>query len=527
MLISKKIFHPEIILCLCALFSVLLICPSLQAKKQDSVAGDEVAPAPQMVVGEEWVLRTHRGLRFHKVLDVGADGGFTVEVKDEEGVVLWHRKYDSDYRILGTNFLTSGDNSRPEAPWDKGLNFPLFIGKKWQDEFRGEGADGTLRIFNNTWEVEKTEMVETPVGTLRAFKIHRNYTASGMRQRRDQYYWYSPEVKIVIKLVHVGGFRTEEGNIIQNDLVSYQPAAAGQKIVQIEGSIRPLIKDVPRDIVHGALQGNEKERPDEVLNISGTRWAVIIGISKYKDTKISQLRYAAADASSFYDWLVSPQGGRYAPARVKLLLDGDATGENMRKALFEWLTQAIEEDTVTIYFAGHGSPQSPTKPENLFLLPYDVQYASVASTGFPMWDIETALRRFIKAKKVIVITDACHAGGVGEAFDVAMRAGRGITIAPVSSTLQNLSNISDGICIISASDDSQFSQEGEQWGGGHGVFTFQLLDGLKGKADYNKDGFVTLGELIPFLSEQIRRATRNAQTPTVAGRFDPALSIGK
>jgi uncharacterized caspase-like protein len=71
------------------------------------------------------------------------------------------------------------------------------------------------------------------------------------------------------------------------------------------------------------------------------------------------------------------------------------------------------------------------------------------------------------------------------------------------------------------------SQEGAQWGGGHGVFTFHLLEGLKGMADYNKDSLVTLGELIPFLSEQIRRETRNAQTPTVAGRFDPALSIGK
>ena len=64
-------------------------------------------------------------------------------------------------------------------------------------------------------------------------------------------------------------------------------------------------------------------------------------------------------------------------------------------------------------------------------------------------------------------------------------------------------------------------------GESNGAFTKVLLEGLKGKADYSKDGIVTLGELIPFLSEQVRRETRNAQTPTVAGRFDPALSIGK
>lgn len=263
------------------------------------------------------------------------------------------------------------------------------------------------------------------------------------------------------------------------------------------------------------------------LNLQGERWAVIIGISDYQDTRIPALRYAAADAQSFYDWVISPDGGKYAPARVKLLIGQDATGKNIKNALFTWLKAAIEEDMVIIYFAGHGSPDSPDSPENLFLLPYDTQYDNIAATGFPMWDIETALKRFIKAKKAIVIADACHAGGVGQAFDIAKRTNRNIDLNPISTSLQNLSKIGDGICVISASDDKQFSQESKDWGGGHGVFTHFLLNGLKGEADYNKDSRVTLGELIPFLSEQVRRATKNAQSPIVAGKFDPALSIEK
>jgi uncharacterized caspase-like protein len=253
----------------------------------------------------------------------------------------------------------------------------------------------------------------------------------------------------------------------------------------------------------------------------------VIGVSNYQDTRIPSLRYATKDAQAFYDWLTSPDGGKYALARVKLLVDENATANGIRKSLFEWLGQALEEDIVTIFFAGHGSPQSPDNLENLFLLPFDTQYDSVATTGFPMWDIETALKRFIKAKKVIVVADACHAGGVGQAFDVARRAGRGVNTVSISSNLQNLSRIGDGICIISAADDSQFSQESKKWGGGHGVFTYYLLRGLKGEADYSKDRRVTLGEIVPYLSEQVRRATRNAQSPTVAGRFDPALTIGK
>jgi uncharacterized caspase-like protein len=259
----------------------------------------------------------------------------------------------------------------------------------------------------------------------------------------------------------------------------------------------------------------------------GLRWAVIIGISVYQDTRIPSLRYSAADAKALYEWLTSPQGGRYSPTRVKLLLNENAKETYMREALFEWLGQALMEDLVIIYFAGHGSPQSPDLAENLFLLPYDARYDRVATTGFPMWDIETALRRFIRARKVIVIADACHAGGIGRSFDIAWRSNRGIHVNPVSSGLENLSKIGDGVCVISASGEKQLSRESQDWGGGHGVFTYFLLNGLKGEADYNKDEQVTLGELIPYLSEQVRRSTRSAQTPIISGKFDPALSIAK
>ena len=259
----------------------------------------------------------------------------------------------------------------------------------------------------------------------------------------------------------------------------------------------------------------------------GERWALIVGISSYQDSRIPSLRYGIRDAKAFHDWLVSSSGGRYAPSRVRLLLGQDAIAKNIKDALYNWLRGALAEDQVVIYFAGHGSPDSPDSPNNLFLLPYDTQYDDIATTGFPMWDIETALKRFIKAKRVVVIADACHSGGVGEGFDVARREGRGLKVNPIGSGLQGLSGVGEGVCVISASDDRQFSQEGQHWGGGHGVFTFFLLQGLNGEADYSKDGKVSLGELIPYLSEQVRRATKNSQSPTVAGKFDPALTIGK
>jgi hypothetical protein len=260
---------------------------------------------------------------------------------------------------------------------------------------------------------------------------------------------------------------------------------------------------------------------------SSQHWAVVIGVSSYSDSRIPSLRYAAKDAQALHDWLVSPSGGRYAPARVKLLTDRNATAANIKEALYTWLRQTIEEDVVVIYFAGHGSPDSPDTPQNLYLLPHDTRYDAIASTGFPMWDVETALKRFIKAKRVVVLADACHSGGVGASFDVARRALGDVQPNRISSGLQNLASVGAGIAVISASDDRQLSAESAKFGGGHGVFTHYLLEGLKGKADYNNDSRVTLGELIPYLSEHVRRETLNAQSPTVAGRFDPALTLGR
>jgi hypothetical protein len=259
----------------------------------------------------------------------------------------------------------------------------------------------------------------------------------------------------------------------------------------------------------------------------GQKWAVVIGVSEYEDSRIPGLRYAARDAQSVYDWLVSPNGGRFAPSRVNLLVDRNATNENIKEALFTWLKQAIEEDLVVIYFAGHGSPESPNSLHNLYLLPHNTKYSSIAVTGFPMWDIETALKRFIKAKRVVIMADACHSAGVGQAFDMATRAGRGIQINPINLGFQNLTDLGKGICVISASRDKELSQEGSEWGGGHGVFSYYLLEGLKGAADFDNSGSVTIGELTVYVSQQVRRATLNAQNPIVSGSFDPSLTISK
>lgn len=316
--------------------------------------------------------------------------------------------------------------------------------------------------------------------------------------------------------------------VVNVSLVQMPRSATASTLNVTQQQQQSVAADTIKHISTGESNQNTTETKTSIISSSNSRrWAVIIGVSKYQDSRIPSLRYASADANSFYDWIISPEGGKYSPSNVTLLTDKDATFDNIRSSLFSWLKQPIAEDIVTIYFAGHGSPSSPDDPENLFFLPYDTKYDDIETTGFPMWDIEIALKKFIKSERVVVIADACHSGGVGNSFDIARRSNRMIKVIPINSGVQDLSNVSDGICVISAADNDQFSQESQKWGGGHGVFTHFLIEGLKGEADYNKDSSVTLGEITSFLSENVRRATNSAQSPMVSGKYDPALSIGR
>jgi uncharacterized caspase-like protein len=189
----------------------------------------------------------------------------------------------------------------------------------------------------------------------------------------------------------------------------------------------------------------------------------------------------------------------------------------MREALFVFLQQADWDDLVVIYFAGHGAPD-PGRPDNLYLLPADSDLNALASTGFPMWDVKTALRRQISSERVIVIADACHSAGTADGDAV----GGGGSNA-ISGGFAELFTPSRRL-MMTAADTNEFAQEDERWGG-NGVFTHFLLDGLKGAADADNDGIVTFTEVFDHVSNNVRQATNGQQNPQKSGFGDIPLAI--
>jgi len=160
--------------------------------RQEPLIGSPVAHAPKIVVGDSWTYegwsRKH-GIDVYtiKVVEVESDGSFTVESVSEKGNERLINNYDSMARRIN-----------PPATKVK-LNFPLFVGKQWEAKFHERSVGGKYHDYKQNYLVKKYEKVDTKAGNFSAFKIaFKSYNSDTGWSGAGQY-WYSPEVKIIVK----------------------------------------------------------------------------------------------------------------------------------------------------------------------------------------------------------------------------------------------------------------------------------------------------------------------------------------
>ncbi|MDO9288147.1 MAG: caspase family protein [Thermodesulfovibrionales bacterium] len=131
----------------------------------------------------------------------------------------------------------------------------------------------------------------------------------------------------------------------------------------------------------------------------------------------------------------------------------------------------------------------------------------------------------IPATKKLIIIDTCSAGALGEAIQVAM-----LTRGMSEDTAMKILSRAVGSTILSASTSLQEAVEGYQ---GHGLFTYVLVEGLKGKADKGKTGYVKTTELADYVDNEVpilaEKVFKKAQYPTISisGQAFPIGKTGK
>jgi protein O-mannosyl-transferase len=240
----------------------------------------------------------------------------------------------------------------------------------------------------------------------------------------------------------------------------------------------------------------------------GTVRAVVVGVSKYQNERIPNLLFAHADAAAFAAYLKSPAGGALPESQVKLLVNEQATQGQMAAALTWLLEESEDGDLAIIYFSGHGDMENETIMNYGFLLTHDAPVSTYMAGGaFPVNYLQSIVQTLSSRKntRVILVADACHAGQLAGSAMGGIQATAKALAAPFADEAKLLS------C-----QSHEFSVEGSEWGGGHGVFTYYLLDGLSGLADANGDMIVSLLEIERFLEDQVPVATApHQQMPQV------------
>jgi uncharacterized caspase-like protein len=245
-----------------------------------------------------------------------------------------------------------------------------------------------------------------------------------------------------------------------------------------------------------------------LTQLSGRKFALVIGISKYKNNLrgIPNLEYADADARSIYEFLQQPAAGGFSREDMLILANEQATNTNIRQALTSFIAKATADDLLLIFFAGHGAPD-PSAPQNLYLIAYDTSVEDMSETALAMSDLRRYIEQNIRSKRVVLLLDTCHSAGLSA--DVTRDLGNNLA----NLYLEKLLYQEEGRAIITSSDVNEPSHESQRWGNGHGVFTYYVLEGLKGSADTNQDRLVSVGELFRYVRQKVRLDTQFLQNP--------------
>lgn len=248
--------------------------------------------------------------------------------------------------------------------------------------------------------------------------------------------------------------------------------------------------------------------PAVITKVSGRKYALVIGISRYQNNLkgIPNLEYADADARSIYDFLQQPEGGGFSRDDMLILSNEQATNGQIRQALSSFVTRASENDLLLIFLAGHGAPD-PSVRENLYVIAYDTRVDDMPNTALLMADLRRYIEQNIRCKRVIMLLDTCHSAGLST--ETTRNLGNNLA----SLYLETLLYREEGRAIITSSDVNEPSHESERWGNGHGVFTYYLLQGLQGSADTNRDRLVSVGELFRYVRQKVRLDTQFQQNP--------------
>lgn len=238
-------------------------------------------------------------------------------------------------------------------------------------------------------------------------------------------------------------------------------------------------------------------------------YALIIGIAEYHHLR--HLSKTTADARDLYDLLTD---AGYPEANRGLLLDDGATKATISDRL-DWLARrAGPEDTVLVFFSGHGAQRIGGFEPGEYLCPVETDWYNLRGTAIADEEFSAALRA-INAGRIAVFLDACHSGGVGEPKDAGAQVKSGLS----DEAYTRMTHGRGRVVIASCRPDE------ESWelpAMRNGLFTHYMLEGLRGRAA-GDDGVVRILNLFHYLSQTVPQ--HKEQHPLFKGELETSFPV--
>lgn len=255
----------------------------------------------------------------------------------------------------------------------------------------------------------------------------------------------------------------------------------------------------------------------------GTAHALVVGVSRYEDPTIPDLKYAASDAEKLYETLVNKAG--FSAEHVTLLTDDKARLSTILMALDD-LQAADENDLVLFYFAGHGRAdirsEDGQQRDDLvwkYLVTHDANNKNLMRTALS-WDTMRGAFQNLYARNHIYLLDSCYSG-IGDRS------------LPVPSTRGELSEpdwaelVGEDRVMLAACQANEMAYEYDDVTSG--LFTHFLIKGLGGEAATAEGGTVYIDRLESYLQQQIppiaKRQFGGQQTPVLYGSYSRPMPL--
>jgi hypothetical protein len=271
--------------------------------------------------------------------------------------------------------------------------------------------------------------------------------------------------------------------------------------VQAESAVSKAVSEAVEVLISKrGLVPVDPASPVAAMQKQASLYVLAIGISEY--AKGLRLNYAAKDAKAIAKAYDEKSRPLFRNVEVKVVTDQQATRREIMQGLAWLRRQMTQNDVAVISFAGHGAKDTDG---SLYLLPIDVDPDDLLTTGVPGDQIKRTLAGI--PGKFILILDACHAGAVdGDR----RRAGDSLT----DDLVRDLVTDDYGVIVMCSAMGREFAMESPSVE--HGFFTHALVEGLRGKADYNKDSLVHFTEIDNYVTDRVKELTQGKQHPVTA-----------